>query len=60
MIDTKTAAEKLNITPRRVRVLCEQGRIRGAKKVGRDWLLPPNPVVLAAERRRPGKAPMRD
>lgn len=51
MINTKTAAEKFGITPRRVRVLCEQGRIRGAKKIGRDWTIPDNPVITEPKRK---------
>ena len=34
------AAGFLKISPRRVRVLCEQGRIEGAVKTGRDWNIP--------------------
>ena len=34
------AAQFLSVTPRRVRVLCKSGRINGAMKVGRDWVIP--------------------
>lgn len=48
-ITTKQAAVKLKVTPRRVRVLCEQGRVVGAFKNGRgDWEIPSPPVVLEA------------
>lgn len=60
MITVQQAAKKLKVTPRRVRVLCGQGRIAGAEKIGRDWLLPDKPVVIAADRRRPGKVPLSD
>lgn len=33
-------AESWNITPRRVQALCAQGRIEGAVRFGRDWLIP--------------------
>ena len=33
-------AEKWGITPRRVRVLCKTGRIKGASKLGREWAIP--------------------
>jgi len=33
-------AAKWDIKARRVAKLCEQGRIPGAKKIGRDWLIP--------------------
>ena len=36
------AAEKWNITRRRVQVLCAQGRIDGAKKIGTVWIIPEN------------------
>lgn len=38
----KEVAEKWDITPRRVRVLCETGRIEGAAKLGREWAIPEN------------------
>ena len=41
------AAELWNITPRRVRLLCEQGRIADVKKFGRSYMIPadaPKPV----------------
>lgn len=60
MITVAQAAKKMKITPRRVRVLCAQGRIIGAEKIGRDWLLPDKPTVRAADRRRPGKVKMSD
>ena len=36
----KQVAEKWNISPRRVQVLCSSGRIQGAVKFGRDWAIP--------------------
>ena len=33
-------AEKWNMTPRRVQVLCSEGRIDGAKRVGSVWTIP--------------------
>lgn len=35
-----TAAERWNLSERRIRILCSQGRIRGAKKEQGDWLIP--------------------
>ena len=37
-LTTKQVAEKLGITPRRVRALIESGRLK-AKRIGRDWLI---------------------
>lgn len=31
---------KWNIKERRIRILCAEGRIHGAKKVGKNWLIP--------------------
>lgn len=38
---TKEAAKLWGISQRRVAILCEQGRIDGAKKAGIVWLMPP-------------------
>lgn len=35
-------AEKWNMTPRRVQVLCNEGRIDGAQRVGNVWTIPDN------------------
>ena len=43
------AARELGISGARVRKLLSEGRIRGARKVGRDWVVPaPIEVVPAA------------
>lgn len=39
-IDIKKAAEIWNIPERRISMLCRAGRIIGAKKVGKLWLIP--------------------
>ena len=36
----KQVAEKWNISPRQVQVLCSSGRIEGAVKFWRDWAIP--------------------
>ena len=41
-ITIKEAAEKWDITARRIQVLCSEGRIEGAVKFGRDWAIPAN------------------
>ena len=38
----KQAAAEWEVTPRRVQVLCVEGRIEGAMKFGRDWAIPVN------------------
>jgi len=39
-ITTKDAAEKWNISDRRVLQYCNAGRIEGAVKMGNTWLIP--------------------
>lgn len=39
-LSVKEVAEKWEISERRVRVLCEEGKIPGAEKVGRSWRIP--------------------
>lgn len=34
------AASKWGITPRRIQVLCAEGRLEGAIKFGRQWAIP--------------------
>lgn len=41
-ISISEVAEKWNITPRRIQVLCNEGRIKGAKKIANVWLIPSN------------------
>lgn len=39
-ISVKEASEKWGISERRIRLLCAEGRIDGAEKVGRHWSIP--------------------
>ena len=41
-ITAKQAAQKWEISERRVQVLCEQGRIEGVQRLGRAWAIPVN------------------
>ena len=41
-ISVSDAAEKFNISKRRVQILCEQGRVEGANMVSGVWLIPSN------------------
>ena len=38
------AAEMLELQPVRTRELCRQGRLPGAQKVGRDWIVPESAI----------------
>ncbi|MGV3721995.1 MAG: helix-turn-helix domain-containing protein [Actinomycetota bacterium] len=44
LLNAKQAAEKLNISTARVRQLAGQGRLPGAQRVGRDWVIPAEAV----------------
>lgn len=39
-ISTNTASKRWGISERRVRRLCNEGRIEGAAKMGRNWIIP--------------------
>lgn len=41
-LTTKEISEQWNISARRVAVLCEEGRLAGAVKKGKTWLIPSN------------------
>ncbi len=41
-LTTQEAAEKWGISRRRVSKLCQEGRIDGAKLMGKVWLVPDN------------------
>jgi Fic family protein len=43
-LSTKKASEKWGISDRRIRVLCNEGRIEGAIKIGRNWSIPVDAV----------------
>ena len=54
-LTTKQASELWGISQRRVAILCEEGRIDGAAKAGRTWLMPtdakkPNDARVKSER----------
>lgn len=39
-INAKEAADKWNISVRRVQILCKQGKIKGAERLGNIWAIP--------------------
>jgi len=39
-LTAKDLAGKWELSPRRVRVLCSEGRIPGAERIGRIWFIP--------------------
>ena len=54
-LSTKQVAEKWNINDRRVRVLCEENRIEGALKVGRNWMIDEDAIKPYDARRKQKK-----
>ena len=53
MITVMTAAKILRLQPVTVRLLCRMGRIEGAVKFGRDWIIPDQPIYI--NQRGPGR-----
>ena len=49
-LTTVEMSKKWNITPRRIGVLCVEGRIEGAVKKGKTWLIPYNSLKPADAR----------
>ena len=50
-MDVKTAADRWELTERRITTLCRDGRIAGAKKEGGLWLIPDDAEKPADGRR---------
>ena len=47
-ISTKEASEKWNLSIRRIQILCTKGRVSGAEKHGKVWMIPSSFPVAAA------------
>ena len=47
---TKEASEKLDISERRINVLCKEGRIPGAYKENKRWIIPSDAVKTSDKR----------
>lgn len=58
MVTVKQFAEKHDVTVVRIRQFIAEGRIAGARKLGRDWFIPERAVIRppANPRGRPKKA----
>lgn len=54
-ITVKAAARLWDISPRRVTELCKEGRIEGAYKEGRDWVIPAHAEKPTDRRSKDGK-----
>ena len=51
-------AEKCDLSVRRIQVLCSEGRIPGAEKIGNVWFIPENATKPNAKK--PGVKPKKD
>ena len=51
-LTTVEMSEKWNITSRRIGVLCAKGRVEGAIKKGKTWLIPADATKPADARRK--------
>lgn len=54
-LSVSQVAEKWGIKQRRIRVLCAEGRVPGAYKVGAYWLIPKDAEKPKDERIKTGK-----
>ena len=48
----REASEKWGISPRQINYYCSEGRIPGAEKMGRVWLIPKSAIKPADGRRK--------
>ena len=58
-IKISEAAQKWNISERRVQALCANGKINGAVRLGRDWMIPKDAQRPLDGRTKAGRAPNR-
>ena len=54
-LSTKQMAEKWNISSRRIQILCNEGRVDGAMKVGYTWVIPADAEKPVDERIKSGR-----
>lgn len=55
-LSVEMAADQLGVTPRYIRRLCQDGRVRGAKRLGHSWVIPVPIDIAKGSRGRPGVA----
>lgn len=54
-ITVQEAADKWGITPRQVQILCKAGRIDGATRMSRIWIIPDKAEKPTAYKRKAGR-----
>lgn len=52
---TVTLAKKLGVSISRIQLLCRTGRIAGAQRQGRDWVIPSDYVIKPSRAKTGGK-----
>ena len=55
-LSVEMAANQLGVTPRYIRRLCKDGRVRGARRLGHSWVIPIPIDIAKGSRGRPGVA----
>ena len=55
-LSVEMAADQLGVTPRYIRRLCQDGRVRGARRLGHSWVIPVPLDIAEGSRGRPGIA----
>ena len=58
LITVKEAAAKWGVTPRRVQGLCKEGKIKGATRWERTWMIPAHAVLPSSAKGEEPKLPM--
>ena len=53
-ITVQEAAEKWGVTMRQVQILCKEGRIEGATRMSRIWIIPENAKKPTNDKRKAG------
>lgn len=50
-ISAKDAAKKWGVTPRRVQILCNEEKIKGATRFGRTWMIPEGAILPSSAKK---------
>lgn len=58
LITVKEAAKKWGVTPRRVQILCSEGKIKGIQRFGRIWMIPSHAVLPSSKKGEEPHLPM--
>ena len=57
-ITVKAAAEKWGVSTRRVQILCQSDRVKGAYRFGKSWMIPSDAILPNAYRTEEERLPM--